>query len=1032
MLWCISLIALAFTSCTDSPIIDPPPGARIALIGNNLCARMMEYGHFEKEMHLRFPDHQLYIRNMCDGGNTPGFRPHSGRPTPWAFDGAEDFHPDKVDTDYPPEGHFEYPDQWLDRHNIDIILGFFGYNESFDGKEGLANFKSELTAFIQHTNNQKYNDSWAPTLVLVTPISMEDISDEVLELDGHSQNHNLKMYSNAIIEIGKENNIPVIDAFSGTKKAIASADRLTIDGLQLNDEGNRMLSSFIAEKAFGGQSTSTNQTTVHDAVMDKNWYWNNDYKSPNGVHVYGRRYDPFGSDNYPYELKKLRAMTANRDTAIWMAASKSGDIDNYLNNADSKTITLPEIETNYSAGYGHGEERYLYGDQAESSITTPDGYEINLFASEKEFPDLANPVQMSFDNKGRLWVAVMPTYPHWKPGDPRPDDKLLILEDTDNDGKADKQTVWADGLHIPVGFEFAPEGVYVSQGTNLVLLSDTDGDDRADSREIIFSGFDDHDTHHVISAFCADPSGAIYMGEGVFLRTDVETAHGPVQATNGGFYRYDPRIKKLERVSQVSIPNPWGIAMDEWGQEFFAETSGPDVLWMNPGMMRSTYGIASPKARNIIEEDHRVRPTSGLEFLHSRHFPDAVQGDMLLANCIGFLGMKQHIVSEESTGYKSEHRQDIFSSNDKNFRPVEMEIAPDGSLYFLDWHNVLIGHMQHNARDPLRDHVHGRIYRITYPTRPLVEPAEVDGASIETLLSNLLLPEYRSRYRSRRALRGMDKSKVIAALDKWIENLDKDHPDYNRHLLEGLWVRQGLNAANSALLRSLLKNEDHRVRAAAVKVVKFNRHEINDHIQLLLSAAADRHGRVRMEAMIAASWLGEEDARSILAIIEEHEIDSWIKPSYDFIQKQLNDELRVVAEVPAAEDTPYARGKAIFSQDGYCITCHQEDGKGLDASGYPPLANSEWVTGDSERLIKLTLKGIYGPMEVNGKKYEGTTPMTPYENLLSNRELADVLTYIRTAWGNDAASVSEEYVRIVRSSIKDKKGFYKASELMEK
>ena len=129
----------------------------------------------------------------------------------------------------------------------------------------------------------------------------------------------------------------------------------------------------------------------------------------------------------------------------------------------------------------------------------------------------------------------MPSYPHWRPGDPKPNDKLLILEDTDNDGKADRQTVWADGLHIPVGFEFAPEGVYVSQGTNLVLLTDTDGDDRADRTEIILSGFDDHDTHHVISAFTADPSGAIYMGEGVFLHTNVETAYGPVRGTNGAF-----------------------------------------------------------------------------------------------------------------------------------------------------------------------------------------------------------------------------------------------------------------------------------------------------------------------------------------------------------------------------------------------------------------------------------------------------------------------------------------------------------------
>ena len=186
------------------------------------------------------------------------------------------------------------------------------------------------------------------------------------------------------------------------------------------------------------------------------------------------------------------------------------------------------------------------------------GYQIELFASERDFEDLANPVQLSFDNQGRLWVAVVPSYPHYRPGDARPNDKLIILEDTDGDGKADKQTTWADGLHLPMGFEFAPEGVYVSQGTNLVLWSDTDGDDKADTKEIVLSGFDDHDTHHVISAFSADPSGAIYMGEGVFLHSNVETSYGTVRGTNGGFFRYAPQRRQLERTAQLSIPNPLG------------------------------------------------------------------------------------------------------------------------------------------------------------------------------------------------------------------------------------------------------------------------------------------------------------------------------------------------------------------------------------------------------------------------------------------------------------------------------------------
>ncbi|MBV6654790.1 MAG: hypothetical protein KI786_13580, partial [Mameliella sp.] len=436
---------------------------------------------------------------------------------------------------------------------------------------------------------------------------------------------------------------------------------------------------------------------------------------------------------------------------------------------------------------------YQYGADAEATLTTAPGYKVELFASEKEFRDLANPVQLSFDSKGRLWVAVMPTYPHYRPGDPLPNDKLIILEDTDKDGKADRQITFADSLHLPIGFELTPEGVYLSEGNHLLLLTDTDGDDKADHREVLLSGFDDHDTHHAISAFCADPSGAVFMGEGVFLHSNVETPHGTVRGTNGGFYRYDPVRRHLERTAQLAIPNPWGIAFDEWGQPFFAETSSPYVRWMSPGTIAPVYGQANPKPRNIIEEAHLVRPTSGLEFVSSRHFPEEVQGDLLINNNIGFLGTKQHQMFDEGTGYGSRHRHDLIQSDDPHFRPVDMEFAPDGSLYIVDWHNRLIGHMQHNARDPLRDHAHGRIYRVTYPGRPLVEAPQIAGATIPVLLENLKLPEYRARYRTRKELAGRAATDVLPALRKWAKNLDAESTRYEQYLLEALWVTQGLN-----------------------------------------------------------------------------------------------------------------------------------------------------------------------------------------------------------------------------------------------
>jgi len=1014
-------------------------GSHIILIGNNLGSRMQEFDHFETELQLRYPDNNLYVRNMCDGGNTPGFRPHSGRKTPWAFPGAEKF---QTELAKPAgmEGFVEYPDEWMTKHKADIIIAFFGYNESFEGATGLANYKAELDAFIKHTLSQKYNGTSAPQLALVSPIAFENLSGKYDLPNGKTENANLLLYTQAMKEVAAKNKVHFVDAFTPSKIWLddPSTD-LTIDGAQLTNEGYAKFGPFLANEVFGKTSVASpsNKAAVYAAVMEKNWMWHNDYKIPNGVHVFGRRYDPFGPDNYPAEQKKIREMTLIRDTAIWMAANgKKMD----LAAADAKTSVLPPVKTNYKPKDPNAALRYLYGQEALDKFTVAPGYKIDLFASEVEFPDLAKPVQISFDNKGRLWVAVMPTYPHWKPGDPKPNDKLIILEDTNNDGKADKQTTFADGLQLPLGFELAPEGVYLSQGTNFMLLKDTNGDDKADTREILLSGFDDHDTHHAHHAYTTDASGSIYMGQGVFLANDIETPYGPVRGTNGGFFRYDTKKKKLDRIAQLSIPNPWGIAFDEWGQVFYAETSGPDVTWMTPGTVKPRYGEATPKPESIIEEKHRVRPTSGLEFVSSRHFPDEVQGDMLINNTIGFLGTKQHKMMDAGAGYSTQHRQDLVKSSDINYRPVDLEFAPDGSLYIADWHNVLIGHMQHNIRDPLRDHSHGRIYRVTYPSRPLVTPAKVDGATIPELLENLKLPEYRTRYRTRRELREYPATAVLPELKKWISQLDKNAPQYEKLLLEALWVSWGQNKVDQPLLRQLIKAKDYRIRAAAVEVVRFAGNELPDKAALLMAAAKDDNGRVRIEAITAASWLSKEKGLPIILEAGKKPLDSWMDKAHATAEAHINGRGFINKKQDLADKAPtaagikpevLAKGKAIYMRDGYCNTCHQGDGKGLEAAGFPPLSGSQWVTGSEDRLIKLVMKGLYGPIEVKGKQYPGQVPMTPYAGMLKDDEMAAVLTYVRNAFGNKAPAVTTEKVKAVRAAIKDKTGFYTPEELLK-
>lgn len=1031
------LLILFFSSCTPEKTLELRKDSKITLVGNNLGSRMMEFGWFETEMHLRYPDSTLFIRNLCDPGDTPGFRPRSGTNDPWAFPGAEDFQ-EEYATNSNSEGFLEKPDQWLGRLQADIVVGFFGFNESFQGKEKLQTYSDELEAWILHTKNQQYNGKSAPQIALVSPIAFEDLSASLDVPDGKKENENLKIYTEAMKNMAKKHDLVFVDAFSASEKWYSSSEEpLTIDGSQLNEEGYKKLAILLADKLFGKEKRKAEDhlALIHQAVMEKNWLWHNDYKIPNGVHVFGRRYDPFGPDNYPFELEKIRQMTANRDSAIW-EANQGKTFD--LAAADAKTRTLPEVQTNYNPE-ANGSLEYKYGEDALKTIQVPEGYKLELFASEQEFPDLANPVQLSFDNKGRLWVATMPSYPHYKPGDPKPKDKLIILEDTDGDGKADKQTTFAEDLHIPVGFEIAAEGVYVSQSPNLILLEDTDGDDKADKRTILLSGFDDHDTHHAISAFTTDESGAIYMAEGVFLHTNVETSYGPVRATNGGFYRYEPKRHRLERVNQVAIPNPWGIAFNDWGQNFYAETSGPNVNWMLPGSVLPRYGNSNFKGPNLIEKDHMVRPTSGLEFISSRHFPDEIQGDLIINNTIGFLGTKQHQVLEDTVGFTTKWRQDLMVSTDRNFRPVDMEIAPDGSLYIVDWHNILIGHMQHNARDPLRDHVHGRIYRLTYPSRPLVTPAKIDGASIPELLENLKLPEYRTRYRTRRELRGRDPKEVTDAVSTWVANLDKNDPNYEHHRLEALWVTWGVNRVNQDLLKEILKSKDYRARAAAVRVLRYTGHQVKDQANLLMEAVKDSHGRVKIEAIAAASWLPREVGIPILAEAEKSEKDkTWIPRTLETAVAHLNGlsveekkEEDIKTSLSGSDRELFILGKEIYAREGFCGTCHQLDGGGLTASQFPPLRDTPWVTGSPERMIKIVLKGIMGPMEVAGRAYPGQVPMTPYEGMLNDTEIAAVLTYVRNSFGNKASPISPDLVKQVREEVKSKEGFWNPEELLK-
>jgi hypothetical protein len=382
-----------------------------------------------------------------------------------------------------------------------------------------------------------------------------------------------------------------------------------------------------------------------------------------------------------------------------------------------------------------------------------------------------------------------------------------------------------------------------------------------------------------------EPGGAVLMSDGVFHRTQVETVAGAVRNTDGAIYRYEPLTQRFETYAAYNFANPHGRTFDYWGNDLITDATGNHTYFGPAFSGKIDFPAKHPKLKTIW--DRPSRPSAGSIILTSTHFPEEYWGNFLNPNVIGFQGVFRVKLSDDGAGIKGERLPDIIQSTDKNFRPIDLCVGPDGALYLADWHNPLIGHLQSHLRDSNRDHEHGRIYRITAEGRPLARAPKIDGEPIPALLELLKRPENHIRNLAKIELGKHDAAPVIAALKTWVAALDPKGPDYAHHLTEALWVHQWHNVVDNELLRRVANLPESGARAAAARVISYWRERVPDAIPQLKQLANDESPRVRLQAVRAASYFATLEATDVALTATKKPVDYYLDYTIGETLRQL-------------------------------------------------------------------------------------------------------------------------------------------------
>ncbi len=598
-----------------------------------------------------------------------------------------------------------------------------------------------------------------------------------------------------------------------------------------------------------------------------------------------------------------------------------------------------------------------------ASFQLAPGLEANLFAGE---PMIHKPIQMAWDERGRLWVASSAIYPHIKPGQEQ-SDKIIVLEDTDRDGKADKSTVFFEGLIIPTGILPGDGGAYVANSTELLFMKDTNGDGRADETKVLLSGFGTEDTHHILHGLKRGPDGCLYLMQSVYIHTHVETPFGVRRLMGSGIWQYRPETGRMEVFTMGQV-NPWGHIFDKWGQSFTTDGAyGEGINYAFPG---ATFRCLPDQLPRILKGLNPGQPKqAGLEVISGRHFPDDWQGTLVTNDFRGHR-VNRFKVTDQGSGFASQQLEDVIRSTHGSFRPIDCRMGPDGALYIADWFNPIIQHGEVDFRDERRDHTNGRIWRVSAKGRPLSPKVDYAKASVEELIALLKEPEQWVRLDAKQALKARNHDEVFTALKKaFAENKEN-----------GAMVREITWAVQSAaefdlkwpfdveLLQTLLAGSAE-MKAVAARVLGMVLRDGKGEQALAMTAllAADAAPRVRLEAVNALRMARNPQAVVAACKVIDHPMDE----NLDFALWLTCRELANVW-LPA-----FQKGEITFSGNLAHIAFALKAADKPEAVGsLLSMVNEGKVTGDRVKDV-IGLVGALGSKEdlTRLAAFAGTSPV---------------------------------------------------------